>query len=142
MYDLRELKGYINSIPQTMSIGVAGVVIKDGKVLMVKNTNTDFWSFPGGHLHENESLLSGLERELLEETGQKIDIIDEPVFYQYKLNEKLTLLLFFYKIKFKVKNKKLESLTDEVNNAKWFDIQNLPEKIYENTKIIIDYFLE
>lgn len=142
MYDLRELKGYINSIPQTMSIGVAGVVIKDGKVLMVKNTNTDFWSFPGGHLHENESLLSGLERELLEETGQKIDIIDEPVFYQYKLNEKLTLLLFFYKIKFKVKNKKLESLTDEVNNAKWFDTENLPEKIYENTKIIIDYFLE
>lgn len=141
MNDLSGIKGFINKEFRNMSIGVIGVNIKNDKVLLVRNTKTDYWSFPGGHLHENESLITGLEREVFEETAQKINIIDGPIFYQYKLNEDLTLLLFFYKIEFKDENVKFESSNDEVDVVKWFDINDLPEKVYENTKIIIDYFL-
>jgi ADP-ribose pyrophosphatase YjhB (NUDIX family) len=140
MDDLRNLHGFVNKTHLLMSIGVAGVNIKREKVLLVKNTKTDYWSFPGGHLHQDESLIMGLKREVLEETGKNINIVDGPIFYQYKLNNELTLLLFFYKIKFIDETERYESLNHEVNEAKWFDIKNLPEKIYENTKTIIDQF--
>jgi 8-oxo-dGTP pyrophosphatase MutT (NUDIX family) len=53
MDDLRELEGFIDRIPQKMSIGVAGVNISNNKVFLVKDTKNSFWSFPGGHLHKN-----------------------------------------------------------------------------------------
>jgi 8-oxo-dGTP diphosphatase len=54
-----------------------GVCIKDGKVLLLrKSVNSSKWagyfSFPGGHLEEDESFEDALVREYREETNRDI----------------------------------------------------------------------
>ena len=50
------------------------IVIKDQKVLLVKETGKDYWGFPGGgvNLDENETLEAALRREITEEIGLSI----------------------------------------------------------------------
>jgi ADP-ribose pyrophosphatase YjhB (NUDIX family) len=53
-------------------VGVGAVVIRDGKVLLVKRRNppsTNKWSLPGGHVEPWENILEAAARELKEETG-------------------------------------------------------------------------
>jgi 8-oxo-dGTP pyrophosphatase MutT (NUDIX family) len=54
---------------------VRGIVFKDGKLLAQQLTadhhgvQRDFWCTPGGGLDENEAIIDGLKREMVEETG-------------------------------------------------------------------------
>jgi 8-oxo-dGTP diphosphatase len=53
-------------------IGVAVIVIKEGKVLLGKRKHSHGaggWQFPGGHLEYNESIEDCAKREVFEETG-------------------------------------------------------------------------
>ena len=54
---------------------VAGVVIRDGKVLLARHTygpGTDKLIIPGGYLEEGETPEDALKREFLEETGVSV----------------------------------------------------------------------
>jgi len=58
-----------------MRIRVTGVVIEDGRILLL-NQDTDSgrsWSLPGGKLDEGETLARALVREMKEETGLDIE---------------------------------------------------------------------
>jgi 8-oxo-dGTP diphosphatase len=53
---------------------VNGVLVRQGAVLLVRRSlhrkaYPGLWSFPGGHVEENESLPEALARELREEIG-------------------------------------------------------------------------
>jgi len=50
---------------------VAGFLIHNHKVLLVKHKKLGFWLAPGGHVEENELPHQAAEREFLEETGVK-----------------------------------------------------------------------
>ena len=56
-------------------IGVAVIVIKNGKILLGKRKNSHgdgTWAFPGGHLEFSESIKDCARREIFEETGIQI----------------------------------------------------------------------
>lgn len=58
-----------------MRIRVTGVVIEDGRILLL-NQDTETgrsWSLPGGKLEEGETLAGALVREMKEETGLDIE---------------------------------------------------------------------
>jgi mutator protein MutT len=58
--------------PERPIIGVGGVVISDGRVLLVRRGGPPLqgqWSIPGGILEVGETLIEGVRRELAEETG-------------------------------------------------------------------------
>lgn len=58
--------------PERPIIGVGGVVILDGRVLLVRRASPPLqgrWSIPGGILEVGETLIEGVRRELAEETG-------------------------------------------------------------------------
>jgi len=60
-------------------IGVGGVVIENGSALLVKRGTEPLlghWSIPGGTLELGESLQQGVARELLEETGLVVEVLD------------------------------------------------------------------
>jgi 8-oxo-dGTP diphosphatase len=64
-------------------VGVAVIVIKNGKVLLGKRKGSHgsgYWAFPGGHLEMNESIEACARREVFEETGISIKNIRYAAF--------------------------------------------------------------
>lgn len=65
--------------PQRPIVGVGGVVISDGRVLLIKRGHPPLegqWSIPGGTLEVGETLTDGVQRELAEETGVEVRVLD------------------------------------------------------------------
>jgi 8-oxo-dGTP diphosphatase len=63
--------------PQSPVVGVGGVVIHEGRALLIKRGSEplkDQWSIPGGTLELGESIQEGVRRELLEETGIEVRV--------------------------------------------------------------------
>ncbi len=56
--------------------GVSALVVRDGKVLLVKRAKppAGLWSLPGGHVELGETLRQAALRELAEETGIEAEI--------------------------------------------------------------------
>lgn len=52
-----------------------GLIIRDGKILLSYETNTDVYMSPGGGLEEGETLEECCIRELREETGYDVNIL-------------------------------------------------------------------
>jgi ADP-ribose pyrophosphatase YjhB (NUDIX family) len=63
--------------PDRPVVGVGGVVIENGRALLIKRGSEPLlgqWSIPGGTLEIGESLQEGVARELLEETGLLVEV--------------------------------------------------------------------
>ena len=62
--------------PDRPYVGVGVIVFRDQEVLLVKRDkepNKGQWSIPGGKQKIGETLVEAAQRELLEETGVKVD---------------------------------------------------------------------
>ncbi len=62
--------------PETPLVGVGGVIIEDGRVLLVKRGHAPLageWSIPGGALELGETLRQAAVREAREETGLTVE---------------------------------------------------------------------
>lgn len=53
-----------------------GMLIHEGKVLLVKHKKLGIWLNPGGHIDEDELPHQAAEREFWEETGVKVRAVD------------------------------------------------------------------
>ncbi len=65
--------------PDRPMVGVGGVVISDGRALLIRRGSPPLerqWSIPGGMLEVGETLLDGVRRELTEETGIEVRVLD------------------------------------------------------------------
>ena len=65
--------------PERPVVGVGGVVIEDGRALLIRRGSEPLrgeWSIPGGTLELGESLEQGVARELLEETGLEVRVLE------------------------------------------------------------------
>ena len=62
--------------PDRPYVGVGVIVFRDKDVLLVKrkkDPNKGFWSIPGGKQILGETLVEAAQRELVEETGVRVD---------------------------------------------------------------------
>jgi ADP-ribose pyrophosphatase YjhB (NUDIX family) len=60
-------------------VGVGGVIIDDGRALLIRRGSQPLlgeWSIPGGMLELGETLEEGVARELLEETGLTVRVLE------------------------------------------------------------------
>lgn len=60
-------------------VGVGGVVIADGRALLIRRGHPPLegqWSIPGGTLEVGETIVEGIQRELAEETGMEVRALD------------------------------------------------------------------
>lgn len=60
-------------------VGVGGVVISDARALLIQRGSPPLvgqWSIPGGMLEVGETMQEGVRRELSEETGIEVRVLD------------------------------------------------------------------
>ena len=65
--------------PDQPVVGVGGVVIADDRALLIRRGSEPLkgqWSIPGGKLELSETLVEGVRRELLEETGLEVRVLE------------------------------------------------------------------
>ena len=65
--------------PEKPVVGIGGVVIEEGRALLIRRGSEPLrghWSIPGGTLEIGESLQAGVARELQEETGLEVRVLD------------------------------------------------------------------
>ena len=65
--------------PDQPIVGVGGVVISDGRALLIRRGSEPLkgeWSIPGGTLELGETLVEGVRRELREETGLDVRVLE------------------------------------------------------------------
>ena len=61
----------------TVVRAAGGLVVRDGKVLLVHRPKYDDWSFPKGKCDQGESDEACALREVAEETGFRCELLDE-----------------------------------------------------------------
>ena len=80
----------------------AAFIIKDNKLLFAKNVNSPYYYLIGGGIEEDESSEETTIREILEETGLKLEV-DRLVIIQERFHEvngqRSHEIVFFYLIK-------------------------------------------
>jgi 8-oxo-dGTP diphosphatase len=65
--------------PELPIVGVGGVIVEDDRVLLARRGSEPMrgeWSIPGGVLEVGESLAEGVARELREETGLAVRVLE------------------------------------------------------------------
>jgi ADP-ribose pyrophosphatase YjhB (NUDIX family) len=70
-------------VPHTFGISIKGVVVRDEKVLLLKN-DRDEWELPGGRIELDETPEECVAREITEETQWKVTtgpILDTWMYY-------------------------------------------------------------
>lgn len=111
------------------------------RVLLVKRRNEpykDCWAFPGGFMEIDEDLETCARREVMEETGMALGEVFQ--FRSYSSVDRdprervITVVHFAFEAPAEVKG------SDDAAEARWFDIDNLPELAFDHRTIIHELF--
>lgn len=115
---------------------VSCVAVMDGsKVLMGIRKDNGKWTFPGGHLNQNEDPEIGAKRELFEEAGIRAQSLE------HLKSEKVTdsLEVHAYKLESNKHSTPFNDPDKEVDEWKWIDYSNgLPSEIANNLHVPMD----
>jgi len=118
---------------------VDGVVLKDKKVLLIKRKNPPFkgkWALPGGFVEYGEKVEDAVVREVEEETGLKTNVSSIVGVYSdpdrdprgHTVTVVYLLEVFSSTLDF----------GDDADDAKFFDVNRLPELAFDHAYIIKD----
>lgn len=120
--------------PQKPIVGVGAIVVKEGKVLLVKRAaapSRGLWAIPGGSLELGETIQSGAEREILEETGIRIRA-GVPVytfdFLEYDANNRLQYHFVIVDVEAEYVSGEIQA-ADDALDARWVspeDLEGMP----------------
>ncbi len=117
--------------PERPLVGVGAVVIRDGKILLVKRANEPNrgkWSVPGGLVRTGETLEDALKREIREELGVDVQVKDiacvtDEIFYDEsrKVEYHYIVIDFYADI-----TGEPRPMSDAADVA-WFDLNSIKE---------------
>jgi ADP-ribose pyrophosphatase YjhB (NUDIX family) len=63
--------------PNAIKVAVSAVVLDEsGRILMIRRTDNDLYAIPGGGLEAGETVSEAVAREVLEETGIRVEVVD------------------------------------------------------------------
>jgi len=124
---------------RTPNLTADGAILKDGKILLIKRRNEPFkgkWALPGGYVEYGEKVEDTVVREVLEETGLKTKIIDLiGVYSDPNRDPRGHNITVAYSLG--IVGGELSS-GDDAADAKFFDLDDLPELSFDHDVIIKD----
>jgi 8-oxo-dGTP diphosphatase len=124
--DITMVKKLINNsiIPTAVNhtLGVGAVVIDDNKLLVIKDRTWKRYKLPGGYIDDKENISQALQREVLEETGIKIEL-DSIVSLGHSSQSQFEKSNLYVVCSAKALSKKINIVdSHEIIEAKWMDI--------------------
>ena len=75
-------------------VQAGGVVVMDGR-LVVRRTSSGDWVLPKGHVHPGESLEEAARREVREETGLDVVVLDRAGEVVFRRGDDLVRVYFY-----------------------------------------------
>ncbi len=80
-------------------VKVRGIIMYEGKLLIVKHKQSQFMALPGGHLEYGEDVVTCLKRELAEELGVAPEVGNILYISTFIDSKKEQYLEFFFEVK-------------------------------------------
>jgi 8-oxo-dGTP diphosphatase len=121
------------------SLAVDGVIIKDNQILLIKRKNDpykDKWAIPGGFVEYGERTEEAVLREVKEETGLEAKIGSlVGVYSDPKRDPRKHVVSVAYLLKDIIG---VEKGGDDAKEAKWWNVNKLPELAFDHHYIISD----
>lgn len=120
-----------------------GVVMKDGKLLMIKVKTLSgkfVWTFPKGHIEEGETKELAAIREVEEETGIKAKIKDfiGDFTYYFKDRDGTVVKKTVYWYLMEPRDSVEPKISDEIVDVKWVDFKEAEQMVsYDSDKKIL-----
>lgn len=113
------------------------VIIKDNKVLLLKH-NEGHWSYPKGHIENNETEEETALREIKEETNLEVELIKGfRTVITYSPKENIIKDVVFFLAKPKTTNIKVQK--KEIETYKWISLDKAKNLItYNDDKQVLD----
>ena len=147
--ECNSIKGGKISIPKEKLVfrpSVYGVIIHNGKILMLRNKSNGKLFFPGGGINIAEESTAALAREVREETGIEIEVekfihFKEQFFYWDPGDEAYHMFNLFYICR----PKTLEIIADdqvddeESEKPRWIDIEEIKHAT-DNLEAVTEIF--
>ena len=136
-----------------VGVGFGVMILKDNKVLLGKRhkdadkadselRGEGTWTMPGGKINFGEAFEEAAAREVMEETGIKIN--QDKLKFISVTNDRVTdahfVTIGFLCKEFEGEPKVMEP--DEITEWHWFDLDNVPEKIFFPSAEIIKNYSE
>ena len=145
--ELRKLLGKLKNIrlksircPYEKSCG--GIIFyktrQNVKILLVKNNNGRYWSFPKGHIEDGETEQETAVREIKEETGLDVTLVNSfREISEYCPFGKIRKRVVFFLARAFTDNVKIQE--EEIDSYIWVDLQQARKLCsYDNDLRIID----
>lgn len=125
-----------------------GLIIEKDKILLVKAKMHGLWELPGGGIEMNETMIEALHREVLEETGYKISVIqkkplhiEDNYIHAPDHNWYFRAIPIIFLAKPRGDNKKAKPKhKNEVDDVKWFKLNKLPKPLNPLVKRTLRYY--
>ncbi len=122
-------------------VGIVGIIIKEGKILMLKRKNSlgkGCWGFVGGHLEYKESWEDCLRREVKEEvdieiTNIRFGTVTNDIF-EKENKHYIGIFMVAEYLKGEIKNMEPE----KCEQIEWYSWDDLPEPLYQPILQILD----
>ena len=141
MTDLYHFQGESSErSPTKLTIASGPVIIEDGKVLLDKHGDDDFWKFPGGRMPDGVSIKENCILKAKEELGVDIELLSNPFLITLEKEQdgvKEYVLLVHYAAK--RKNEEI-SPREDIKEWAWHDLENLPEDCAPNIESAVKHF--
>ena len=126
------------------------MILKDNKILLGKRHSDPkkassalhgqgTWTMPGGKLHFGETFEQVAKREVLEETGMKVNKIKVISLSNNIIPEAHFITIGFLCEDFSGQPEVKEP--DEITEWKWFELDNLPKPIFFPSQQVLDNYL-
>ena len=123
----------------TFMIAGDAIIIKNKKILLAKRGKGvyhSYWCLPGGRIDINETLIEGVKREVLEETGLEIEV--EHLLGVYDEIERdprgrSVTAAYFCRI---VGGE--QTTNSEITEIEWFPLDKVPKLAFDHNKMVED----